>query len=864
MSKHAHFSFPQLKDLLSSLLAGRKCGGLICLGALAVLFAIQPLDAREKISFNDDWRFERFAEMPDGSFQEEPPALYGVEVDDSDWRELKLPHDWGIEGPFRMDLPNRTGMLPWVGTGWYRKRFHLPESLDADQRVFVHFDGAMSDTEVWLNGERVGEWAYGYTSFRVELTRELNRGGENVLAVRLRNRPNSSRWYPGGGIYRNVWLEFVDPVAVDHWGAFVSTPEVSDESARVRVDVRLDNGSEKLVKAEVVVDIFEVGLKAESKPIRRVSSTPQMTVVSRNWFADTSFDLQLDDPKLWSTHEPHLYKAVVSVRSGGTIRDRYEVEFGVRSIEFDPEDGFLLNGERVPLQGVCMHHDLGPLGAAVNRRAIERQVELLQEMGCNAIRTAHNPPAPELLEICDRMGVLVIVEAFDCWAWSKTENDYGRFFRDWYQRDIESMVKRDRNHPSVIMWSSGNEIREQNNENGLEVSRLLTDTIKKFDPTRLVTAGCNNPASGTNGFQETVDVFGYNYKPHLYKKIHDSNPRVPLYGSETASTVSSRGEYFFPVGEGGSRGFQNYQVSSYDLYFPRWASTADREFEGQDRNPFVMGEFVWTGFDYLGEPTPYNPDGTNALNFQDEEEGARLLEEFLKMGRDAPSRSSYFGIFDLCGFRKDRFYLYQARWRPELPVAHLLPHWNWSERVGEVTPVHLYTSGDEAELFLNGRSLGRKRRGQFEYRLRWDDVRYEPGELFVQVYKYGEKWASDRVTTTGSAAAVTLKADRGVISGDGQDLSFVTVEIVDEEGRRVPAADSLVEFSVSGPAEIVAVGNGDSTSHASFQAKERRAYNGLCLVVLRSLPGAKGEAVLTARSDQLSGSELIIRVNAEG
>ncbi|HEX6624799.1 MAG TPA: glycoside hydrolase family 2 TIM barrel-domain containing protein, partial [Pyrinomonadaceae bacterium] len=542
---------------------------------------------------------------------------------------------------------------------------------------------------------------------------------------------------------------------------------------------------------------------------------------------------------------------------GGKVIDRYETVLGIRTIKFDAARGFLLNGEPVRMNGVCQHHDLGALGAAINTRALERQFELLKEMGVNAVRTSHNPPAPELLELADRMGIVIMDEAFDAWRRAKKKNDYHLLFDDWHEKDLRALVRRDRNHPSVVMWSTGNEISEQGSAEGHKLSAALAALVREEDATRPVTAGANHLNAGYNGFQQTVDVFGYNYKPQEYGKFREKNPSLPLVGSETASTVSSRGEYFFPVVEDKSKGQSDFQMSSYDLYAPPWATTPDTEFKAQDEFPFVFGEFVWTGFDYLGEPTPYNADATNLLNFTDAAERARMQQELQALGKiHVPSRSSYFGIIDLAGFKKDRFYIYQARWRPDLPVAHILPHWNWPERVGQVTPVHVYTSGDEAELFLNGRSLGRKTKGPRQYRLRWDDVLYEPGELRVVASKDGKRWAEQVMKTTGPAARLALKADRATVKADGQDLSFVTVAVADRNGLTVPRAKNRLRFRIEGPGEIVAVDNGDATSHESFQSKERDAYNGLALVVVRTVAGKPGRIRLTAQADGLTSAEL--------
>jgi beta-galactosidase len=778
---------------------------------------------RSRTSFTKGWLFARFGSMPDGSTKEEPPGLERQGLDDVSWRRLDIPHDWGIEGPFRADLPSTTGKLPWVGIGWYRKHFSV-SSADKGMRFFIDVDGAMSHAKVWLNGQYLGEWPYGYASFRLEMTSHIRFDRENLLAVRLDNPPNSSRWYPGGGIYRNVWLVTTAPVHVAHGGTFVTTPKVAGADATIRIRTEIENQSDADAEVTLLVEISQSGKTAV------VASAPEASMsvpAGRRETCETEVGIR--SPKLWDLHSPSLYSVKTSVRKNGRLVDTLQTVFGIRIAEFTPDSGFMLNGRRIRINGVCNHHDLGLLGTAVNEAALRRQIRLLQEMGCNAIRTSHNPPAPELLNVCDRMGMLVVDEAFDCWEKGKAPNDYSTLFKDWHEKDIRAFVRRDRNHPCVIAWSSGNEIREQNDGN---LSLKLRAIFRSEDSTRPVTAGCDKPDAGFNGFQNSVDVFGYNYKPHLYAKFHEANPLKPLYGSETASCISTNGEYLFPVSEDKSKGFSDHHVSSYDLYAPYWATIPDVEFEGQDKNPFVAGEFVWTGFDYLGEPTPFWDDTSQ-------------------------SRSSYFGILDLCGFKKDRFFLYQARWRPDVPMAHILPHWNWPERVGQITPVHVYTSGDEAELFLNGQSLGRKRKTQ--YRLRWDEVKYAPGELNVIAYKDGREWASDDVRTTGTAARLELSTDRAEIDADGRDLSFVTVKIADTDGAMVPTAGNLIRFMVSGPGIIAAVGNGDPTDHGSFQSDRSKAFHGQCLLIIRSIEGKNGQIRLTAESDTLSTGNIVVR-----
>lgn len=847
-------------------------------------------EGRERTSFNADWRFQKGdpAEVQDTlTYGKVKPWLLPVgadlvhysaapvvrpegeignsvsyvksDYDDGAWRKLDLPHDWAIEGPFAQDLPGETGKLPWPGVGWYRKQFSIPAS-DVGKRVYLDVDGAMAYSLVWLNGHFVGGWPYGYSSYRLDLTPFLKVGGANVIAVRLDNPPDSSRWYPGSGIYRNVWLVKTSPVHLAHWGVFVTTPKITADAAWVDVQVTAENATSNNETVQVNTRVYSLGQDGapSGQPIAEAGNIPLKVYHDKQ--AMTSLGLQIPKPKLWSLRTPQRYIAVTTLEQNGQVIDTERTPFGIRTIAFTPDQGFLLNGERVPINGVCNHHDLGALGTAVSIRALERQIDLLQEMGCNAIRTSHNPPAPELLDLCDRKGMLVMDEAFDCWAAGKKPNDYHLVFPEWHEKDLRALVRRDRNHPCVVLWSIGNEIVEQGLPEGWKLAAHLTAIVAEEDRTRPVGGGFNSTESGYNGFHQSVNVVGYNYKPYEYGKFHTRNPYIPLIASETSSCISTRGEYFFPVTDDKSQGKSNFQMSSYDLYAPRWATTPDAEFTGQESNPFVAGEFVWTGFDYLGEPTPYNSDATNLLNFADPAQRARAEQELKELGKiRVPSRSSYFGIIDLAGFKKDRFYIYQAHWRPDLPMAHLLPHWTWPDRVGEVTPVHVYTSGDEAELFLNGQSLGRKKKEPLHYRIRWDDVKYAPGELRVVAYKNGAKWAEDTVKTAGAAAKLVVETDRSEIAADGRDLAFVSIAVVDDQGTLVPRSSPVLHFSVAGPADIVAVDNGDPTSFESFQANERKVFNGRALVVLRSRPGTTGEITLAVETDHLPKSVSTLR-----
>jgi beta-galactosidase len=800
------------------------------------------------------------AKRPDGEDPGAKSKFTQAGFDDSKWRSLDLPHDWGIESAFDQKLPGETAKLTWHGIGWYRKSFELP-AADQGRRITLEIDGAMSYSAVWCNGRLVGGWPYGYASYQLNLTPYLTFGSRNTLAIRLDNPDNSSRWYPGGGIYRNVWLTKTDPVHLVPASTYITTPEVSTAAATIRLRTEITNTTATATQVRVATNVFKLSEQGKPEGAALATSEEIPLTIPPGTSLPGDFTLQLAKPALWDITAPDRHIAITRVLRNGTVIDQLESPFGIRTIRFTADDGFHLNGRRVPLRGVCLHHDLGSLGAAFNPRAAERQLEMMREMGCNAIRISHNPPAPEFLDLCDRMGFLVIDEFVDTWTRAKKPNGYAKLFKDWSEADWRAIIRRDRNHPSVILWSTGNEVGEQGMPELHPVSRRLTDIAREEDPTRLATVGCDRPAAGTNGFQKTVDVFGYNYKPHEYRKFREANPDLPLYGSETSSAVSSRGEYAFPVSENKAEGKIGFHMSSYDLYAPGWACPPDTEFKGQDENPSVAGEFVWTGFDYLGEPTPFNDDLTVLTNFHTPEAKAKAEEELKALGKiKPPSRSSYFGIIDLAGFRKDRFYIYQARWRPELPMAHLLPHWNWQDRIGEVTPVHAYTSGDEGELFLNGKSLGRKKKAKLEYRLRWDDVKYEPGELKIVTWKDGRPWATSTVKTTGAPAKLLLTADRTKITADGLDLSFLTATVADKDGQLVPRSNPKLKFEILGAGEIVSTDNGDPTNHTPFQSKERDAFNGLALAIVRGKPGADGAVTVKVTSDGLASAEITLNM----
>ena len=788
------------------------------------------------VSLNEGWTFARYGLQADGTLREEPEGMYAAGWDDSSWRKLDVPHDFAIEGPFRMDLSGNTGRLPYQGIGWYRKSFVL-DSTDADKRIYVDFDGVMAYAQVWLNGQYVGGWPYGYNSFRLDLTPYVRTGGENLLAVRTDTEKWESRWYPGAGIYRNVWLVKTGQVQVKHWSARMRTACLTESTARLDLSLEVENHLDKDVEAVVKGEVYE--LDSTDCFGRRVLRLPAQEVrLSARSAQAVKLEDELDDYKRWDIGSPNRYVARLTVSVGGQVTDRYDVPFGIRETEFSRQ-GFFLNGRKVALQGVCLHHDLGALGAAFNLSAQERQLRIMQEMGCNAIRTSHNPPAPELLDLADKMGLLVMDEAFDAWARGKRTWDYNKLYNEWHEKDLQAMVRRDWNHPSVIIWSIGNEVMEQRD---VEMTRHLAGIVRELDDTRPVTAGYNNPNGGrdSNAARE-LDLMGVNYFFGQQARW-DEDERykdMPTVGTETSSCVSTRGVYFM-----GDTLRKNFQISSYDLDSPGWGCSPDRQFATNARFPHLLGEFVWTGFDYLGEPTPYNSDNTNLLNFRTDpskqEELKKKLEELARI--QPPSRSSYFGIVDLAGFPKDRYYLYQSHWRPELPMAHILPHWNWPDRIGQVVPVHVYTSGTEAELFVNGKSWGRrsKREGQ-DFRLVWDSVVYQPGSVRVVAYKNGQKWAEDEVQTTGEVRKIRLEADRNSLDAGSRELAFVTVRLTDEEGRTVPTACCPLKFEVEGAGELVATDNGDPISFTPFQSTEREAFNGLALAIVRARKGAAGE-----------------------
>ena len=845
---------------------------------------------RERININRDWRYQ--IDDPDrtgaalhysqlkpyllpcandfiifGKRYQRPEGNPGENIgyvksdfDDSEWRHLNLPHDWAIEGPFNIDYNGSTGKLPYWGIRWYRKTLELSQD-DAGKQIYLDIDGAMSYASVWCNGQYVGGWPYGYASFRLDLTPYIKAGQKNVLAIRLDNPDDTSRWYPGSGIYRNVWLVKTSPVHVEQWGTFVRNQQVDSEIAVMEMGVNIENHAGKDVQVKLQTSVYLQG--KDGRPVGEEvtqSMTKDIAIKKDSW-SSARFQFKVDKPKLWDIDTPNCYVAVSRVFMDGKEMDSYETPFGIRTIEFTHNQGFMLNGQKVAIKGVCMHHDLGALGAAFNEVAAERQLRIMKEMGANAIRTSHNPPAPELVALCDRMGLMMQLELADTWQKGKRKNDYNLLFDDWSEADMRSLVRHYRNHPSVIMWSIGNEMPDQTTDQGVIIARNLTAYCHDEDPTRPTSLGCNKRDAVFRDIVNQVDIFGLNYFHKTYPVFKEQNPTRRYHASETSSATSSRGEYFFPVTTDVNDSRSGFQLSSYDMTTIGWGCAPEVQFKMNEEYSFMSGEFVWTGFDYLGEPTPYNKDLTNLLNFSDPNELEKARKELEELGKiKTPSRSSYFGIVDLCGFPKDRYYNYKSYWRPDVPTVHILPHWNWEERIGEITPVHIYTSGDAVELFLNGKSLGRREKSHSYDRLTWDDVRYEPGSLKAIAYKKGQKWAEELVETTGKPAALQVTAEKTELKSDGTDLSFIRVAVVDSQGRVVPRSKNHLKFSVTGPAEIIATDNGDATSLLPFQLSERDAYNGLALVILRSQYMKQGKVVLTVESKGLPKQKIALKV----
>ncbi|MBN2514271.1 MAG: glycoside hydrolase family 2 protein [Sedimentisphaerales bacterium] len=796
---------------------------------IAIVKAAKNQEGRSEINFNRNWAFMK------GEIQ----RAETVDFDASQWQSVRLPHDWAISGPFDPSGDGSTGKLPWQGVGWYRKIFKL-DTASHGKRVCFNFDGVMAFPRIYINGRLAGQWDYGYTPFWIDATDYVKFGEENVIAVSVDTRQHRSRWYPGAGIYRDVTMVITDKVHLEPWGTFVTTPLVSNEIATVKVRNTIIND----LDSDKVVDVTVTLADPEGKEfVTKKAFLP----VPAGSHKDVMMSFPVHRPLLWDVASPNLYRAKTTVELDGEVVDAEATTFGIRSFEFTPDDGFHLNGRRVQIYGVCLHHDLGPLGTAFNRRAMERELEIMREMGVNAVRTSHNPPARGLVELCDRMGLLVIDEVFDKWDGTADRVDGQPPLEEHGRKHIRSLVMRDRNSPSVIMWSIGNEIgNDSRNRPGSGKSpehvTFLSDFVRDYDSTRPVTLACHTPGTADSPILDSLDVVGYNYG-RRYDHFREKYPQVPLYYSESASTVSTRGYYSFPLPDNKlDYDRQARKVSSYDLTATSWSDIPDFEFHTTfNEHTFLAGEFVWTGFDYLGEPTPVRQ-----------------------------SRSSYFGIVDLCGIPKDRYYLYRSLWRPEETTVHILPHWNWPDRVGKNVPVFVYTNGDSAELFLNEKSLGKRTKkkeltGQeyYEltdlYRLRWNDVIYAPGQLQVVAYKDGAQIGQATMQTAGEPAKIRLTPDRNRIKADGCDLSYILVEMVDEQGNLCPLADNLIKFSIDGPAQIVGVGNGDQNSLEPFQTDYRNLFYGKAMLIVRSREDQLGQAKIMALSEGVSSAQATVQ-----
>ena len=819
----------------------------------AVLLACHMLPAgaqRAEVLLEKGWKFIH---------QDEPEAMK-AEYNDSEWENVIVPHDWAIYGPFdrKHDLQKvavtqngekiatwktgRSGGLPYTGTGWYRTRFCVPNLDKGTQRVTLLFDGAMSEARVYVNGKEAIFWPYGYNAFHVDVTELLNTDGkDNLLAVRLENREQSSRWYPGAGLYRNVHLITTNKTHIPVWGTHVTTPHVEKEFAtvRLRTNVKTTKGEDLTVKTTIYNKVKEqVGEKTT-----KLKAGSDLEKIDQN--------MLVENPALWSPESPSLYTAVTTVSVGNKEVDRYETRFGFRTVEVVAERGFYLNGERRKFQGVCNHHDLGPLGAAINEKALRHQLELLKEMGCDAVRTSHNMPAPELVRLCDEMGLMMMVEPFDEWDRAKCANGYHRFFNEWAEKDMLNMLHNFRNNPSVVMWSIGNEVPTQCSAQGAQVASFLQNICHREDPTRPVTCGMDQVSCVLkNGFAAVLDVVGLNYRTWRYLEGYEKLPQGVVLGSETASTVSSRGVYKLPVRLKPQALYDDNQCSGYDVEYCSWSNVPDVDFALADDYEWTMGQFVWTGFDYLGEPSPYDTDAW-------------------------PNHSSMFGIIDLASIPKDRYYLYKSIWNKNEHTLHILPHWNWEGHEGDTVPVFVYTDYPEAELFINGKSYGRQHKvtdapiakGKIydpevlkRYRLMWMDAIYEPGEVRVVAYdKQGDKADEKILRTAGKPHHLELATRHSTIKADGKDLAYVTVRVVDKDGNLCPMDSREVKFNVKGAGTFRATANGDPTNLQQFHQPRMKAFSGQLTAIVQAGESV-GEIILTASAKGIKSGKIIVNV----
>ena len=844
---------------------GRILMGAIIAGGLMLNMSCQPggevkpaaeaqsssAVVKQVMNFNRDWKFAKG----------EQSGAEAADFNDSTWQAVRLPHDWAISGPFDPNQDGSSGKLPWRGVGWYRKTFTLDKAdsgrpFDSAQgrRAYFDFDGVMAFPKVYVNGQLAGGWDYGYMSFRVDATPFVKFGGENVIAVCADTRKHGTRWYPGAGIYRKVTMTICKPVHIAHWGTYLTTPKVSDNSATVNVRSTIENHFKTKSKVSVEVAIFD--------PNGQPAATGKKNItLSTGGAGELDQSFVVKNPTRWDITSPKLYAAQITVRTGEEVVDMDTTTFGIRTFEFTANDGFHLNGRRVQLHGVCLHHDQGALGGAFYTRAMERQLEIMRDMGVNAIRTSHNPPAPELLMLCDRMGFVVWDECFDKWDGTADRIDGQPPLEEFGERQIRNFVMRDRNHPCIVVWSIGNEISSRTaDKEGLTPQRVkfMSDFVRKYDATRPVGMACHIPAIAGLHILDALDLTGWNYQ-RKYAQFRKHYPDKPIIYSESASALSTRGFYELPLKQSKAQFSKQIQIDSYDRTSVDWGDIADVEFNLMEKDKFMAGEFVWTGFDYLGEPTPYAKQ----------------------------ARSSYFGIVDLAGIPKDRFYLYRSYWRPETTTVHILPHWNWPDRLGQNVPVYVYTNGDSAELFLNGKSLGRKTKAKAisgpiyygvldKYRLCFNDVNYEPGELKAVAYKDGKEIGEAVMRTAGEPATIRLAPDRKELSARGDDLCYILIEAIDANGVVCPLADNLIRFKVDGPAEIAGVDNGNPLSYEPFQADYRKLFFGKAMLILRTKGGQSpstgspdndirgqagqgGNIRVTAESDGLKQAEVTVQ-----
>lgn len=825
-----------------------------CTLALCAALSHQLQAQRSELLLEKGWRFTR----------QDQASFSTPDYNDSKWSRVTVPHDWAIYGPFSfendkqhlaiaqdgqkeaMEHAGRTGGLPFVGVGWYRRSLDIPQDL-GDRRVFLRFDGAMSHARVYVNGKEVGYWPYGYNTFAFDVTPYVRPGASNTLAVRLENKHESSRWYPGAGLYRNVHLTITSPTYIPLWGTRIQTPSVSADQAYVSVETKvagLSHLAGRPLRIETKI------LSPEGKVVAERSES--FSSKGTDSIYRTGFDISA--PKLWDINQPNLYKYAVTLSDGSQVIDRDTTTFGIRSIELKAGEGFFLNGRKLKFQGACLHHDLGPLGAAVNEAAMRRQIRQMQDMGVNAIRTSHNMPAPEFVRLCDEMGMPLMAESFDSWAQPKVPNGYNLDFNEWHERDLTNLIHQFRNSPSVIMWSIGNEVPEQPSFEGAKLAYRLQEICHREDPTRPVTNGMDNPLGVLkSGMAGTLDIPGFNYRPFLYDTAHKVLPQGFLLGSETCSTVSSRGVYKFPLVRKSMAKYPDHQSSGYDVEHCGWSNLPEDDFIRQDDLSWSMGEFIWTGIDYLGEPTPYYSEW--------------------------PSHSSLFGAIDLAGIPKDRFYLYRSHWNKDAETLHILPHWTWPGREGQVTPIFVYTNHPEAELFINGKSQGRQKKDtsitidatenkesqeaftrQKRYRLMWMDTKYEPGEVKVVAYdKSGKAVAEQVVRTAGRPHHLELIADRTSITADGKDIAFVTVRVVDKDGNLIPDDARLLQFKVTGAGSFRAAASGNPASLDAFHLPQHHAFSGQLVALVQSGEKA-GEAILSVSAKGLPTAKIRIQV----